>query len=55
MVSKDVAEWLKTQDPKLWYLHVDNFWTQDKIDVSEELFVLIKMKFYNEPDWFIGI
>jgi hypothetical protein len=55
MVSKDVSEWLKTQDPKLWHLHADNFWTQDKVDVQEELFAIIKLKFYNTPDWLVHV
>ena len=55
MVSKAVSEWLKTQDPGLWNLHPEEHWSLGKIDVAEELFAIIKLKFYNTPDFLTDI
>jgi len=50
LVSKDVTEWLQTQDKRQWYVHQiekmgPGFRVVNMFDVHEELYMIIKLKF----------
>ena len=45
--KKDVAAWIRTQDPSMWYEHIDSQWYvyKDRFDVHEQLVTMISIKF----------
>ena len=50
IVSKEVMQWLQTQDTKFWYLHKTmfeskNYHVVNMFDVHEELFLIMKLRF----------
>ena len=50
LVSRDVTEWLQTQDNRQWYIHKlgkigREFYVTNMFDVHEELWLIIKLKF----------
>lgn len=50
LVSRNVTEWLQTQDQRQWYIHQlekmgNGFKIINMFDVHEEIYLIIKLKF----------
>lgn len=43
----DVGQWVRTQNPNMWYEHIDQNWTVyvDTFDVHEKIYTMMGVKF----------
>ena len=45
--QKAVCEWIRTQDPKFWFEHIDSTWhiSYNTFDIHEKIYTMLGMKF----------